>query len=74
MDFKRRGLGGIDVGVSNNPDFKRGMLKGMCKSILSHRANSFAVCKVVYERTNNDPISEIEKPILVEMCEDGKLE
>jgi len=44
--ISRRGLGGVDIGVSNNPSFHRGMLKGLSRTIMAQKQGFAAVCKV----------------------------
>lgn len=47
MSVKRiRGLGGVDVGMSNNPSFQRGMLKGLCRALMAGKNTMSIVCKV----------------------------
>lgn len=50
--IKRIGLGGVDMGVSNNPSFHRGMLKGLSRTIMAGKQGFAAVCRVEYENDN----------------------
>ena len=45
--IKRIGLGTVDMGVSSNPSFQRGMLKGISRTIFAGKFKMSAVCKVV---------------------------
>lgn len=50
--IKRIGLGGVDMGVSNNPSFHRGMLKGLSRTIMAGKQCFAAVCRM--EKYEND--------------------
>ena len=57
--FKRQGLGGVDIGVSSNPSFHRGMLKGLSRTIMAGKQGFAAVCKVNYgEKKQNGNCSK----------------
>lgn len=51
--IKRIGLGTVDMGVSSNPSFQRGMLKNVSRTLFSGKCKMSAVCKVVICEEDN---------------------
>lgn len=50
---KRIGLGTVDMGVSSNPSFQRGMLKNISRTLFAEKCKMSAVCKVVISEADN---------------------